>query len=151
MHAQRVTQLYHYCPRNCIPPRKLRRNLALQAIIDTAGITRVSLPPRSPHLHAYAERWVRSIKDEALSRLILFDERALWYDLKATGCRSRASSFDYPMLGNLTRGESHVPSAHRVTGRVGSRASPTARQGESGHAGARRARRRAPTTADGAR
>src|SRR6266704_960253 len=40
-----------------------------------------------------------------------------------TDCRSRASSFDYPMLGNLTKGESHVPSTHRFTGRVGSRAS----------------------------
>jgi len=30
-------------------------------------------------LHAYAERWIRSIKEEALSRLILFAERALWH------------------------------------------------------------------------
>ena len=35
------------------------------------------LPPRSPNLHAYAERWVRSIKDEALSRMILFGEASL--------------------------------------------------------------------------
>src|SRR5215217_2711482 len=30
------------------------------------------LPPRSPNLNAYAERWVRSVKEECLSRLILF-------------------------------------------------------------------------------
>ena len=41
----------------------------------------MSLPPRSPNLNAYTERWVRSIKDEALSRLIRFGERALWYGL----------------------------------------------------------------------
>src|SRR6266851_331986 len=29
------------------------------------------LPPRSPNLNAYAERWVRSVKEECLSRLIL--------------------------------------------------------------------------------
>jgi len=35
------------------------------------------LPPRSPNLNAYAERWVRSVKDEALSRMILFGEASL--------------------------------------------------------------------------
>lgn len=44
--------------------------------IHVAGVTRVPLPPRSPNLNAYAERWVRSVKEEALSRLILFGERA---------------------------------------------------------------------------
>jgi hypothetical protein len=39
------------------------------------------LPPQSPNLNAYAERWVRSAKEEALSRLILFGERALWHTL----------------------------------------------------------------------
>jgi putative transposase len=41
---------------------------AFQQIIDTAGVTRVPLPPRSPNLNAYAERWVRSVKEECLSR-----------------------------------------------------------------------------------
>jgi putative transposase len=45
---------------------------AFQQIIDDAGVERVVLPPRSPNLHAYAERWVRSVKEECLSRLILF-------------------------------------------------------------------------------
>jgi putative transposase len=51
---------------------------AFQQIIDEAGVTRVPLPPRSPNLNAYAERWVRSVKEEALSRFILFGERGLW-------------------------------------------------------------------------
>jgi putative transposase len=54
---------------------------AFQQIIDTARVTRVPLPPRSPNLNAYAERWVRSVKDEALSRLILFGEASLRYAL----------------------------------------------------------------------
>jgi putative transposase len=41
----------------------------------------VPLPPRSPNLNAYAERWVRSVKEEALSPLILFGERALRHAL----------------------------------------------------------------------
>jgi transposase InsO family protein len=51
--------------------------LAFQQRIDAAGVTRIPLPPRSPNLNAFAERWVRSVKEEALSRLILFGEAAL--------------------------------------------------------------------------
>jgi hypothetical protein len=50
-------------------------------MIDAAGITRVPLPPRSPNLHAYAERWVRSVKEAVLPRLILCGERALQHAL----------------------------------------------------------------------
>src|SRR5919198_817887 len=50
---------------------------AFQQMIDAAGITRVPLPTRSPNLNAYAERWVRSVKEECLSRMILFGEAAL--------------------------------------------------------------------------
>src|ERR1035437_4710163 len=31
----------------------------------------------SPNLNAYAERWVKSVKDECLSKIILFGERSL--------------------------------------------------------------------------
>src|SRR5438552_405705 len=50
---------------------------AFQHIIDAAGVTRVPLPARSPNLNAYAERWVRSVKEECLSQLILFGEASL--------------------------------------------------------------------------
>jgi len=50
---------------------------AFQQIIDDTGVERLVLPPRSPNLNAYAERWVRSIKDEALSRIMLFGEDSL--------------------------------------------------------------------------
>jgi putative transposase len=55
---------------------------AFQHIIDAAGITRVPLSPRSPNLNAYAEQWVRSVKEECLSRLILFEEASLWHALQ---------------------------------------------------------------------
>ena len=54
---------------------------AFQHLIDAAGVKRVVLPPQSPNLNAYAERWVRSVKDEALSQLILCGERSLWHVL----------------------------------------------------------------------
>jgi transposase InsO family protein len=42
-----------------------------------AGIESVKLPPRCPNLNAYAERFVRSIKEECLEQMILFGEDAL--------------------------------------------------------------------------
>jgi len=55
---------------------------AFQQIIEAAGIKRVPLPPRSPNLNAYAERWVLSVKEECLSRLILFGEASLRHALQ---------------------------------------------------------------------
>jgi putative transposase len=37
----------------------------------------VKLPPRSPNLNARAERFVRTIKDSCLERMILFGEGSL--------------------------------------------------------------------------
>jgi transposase InsO family protein len=54
---------------------------AFQHIIDGAGVERVVLPPRSPNLNAYAERWVRSVKEECLARMILFGEASLRHAL----------------------------------------------------------------------
>ena len=54
---------------------------AFQHLIDAAGVERVVLPPRSPNLNAFAERWVRSVKEECLSRLILFGEASLRHAL----------------------------------------------------------------------
>ena len=50
---------------------------SFRATLATAGVKCITLPPRSPNLNAFAERWVRSVKEECLSKLILFGERAL--------------------------------------------------------------------------
>ena len=42
-----------------------------------AEIESVRLPARSPNLNAYAERFVRTIKESCLERLILFGEQSL--------------------------------------------------------------------------
>src|SRR5260370_704732 len=55
----------------------LHHGPALQRSINCAGVKRVALPPRWPNLNAYAERWVRSIQEECLSRLILCGEASL--------------------------------------------------------------------------
>ena len=35
------------------------------------------LPARCPNLNAYAERWVRSVKEDCMSKVVLFGERSL--------------------------------------------------------------------------
>ena len=48
-----------------------------RSVLCSSGIEPIRLPPRSPNLNAFAERFVRSIKDECLSKLILFSEFSL--------------------------------------------------------------------------
>ncbi len=43
----------------------------------SSGIRPLALPPRSPNLNAFAERWVSSVRQECLSKLILFGEASL--------------------------------------------------------------------------
>ena len=51
--------------------REFRETLA------AGGVQCTPIPARSPNLNAHAERWVRSIKEECLSKLILFGETSL--------------------------------------------------------------------------
>ena len=57
---------YLICDRDPLYTREFRETLR-------AGVTPFRLPPRSPDLNAYAERFVRSIKSECLDRLIIDD------------------------------------------------------------------------------
>ena len=51
--------------------------VSFQRTLADAGVKPIQLPPRSPNLNAYAERFVRSIKHECLGRIIIFGERGL--------------------------------------------------------------------------
>ncbi len=48
-----------------------------RAILKAAGVKPVVLPPKSPNVNAHAERFVRSIKEECLNRIIFFGEQSL--------------------------------------------------------------------------
>ena len=56
---------------------------AFDEAVRDGGVRPVRLPPRNPNLNAYAERWVRSVKDECLAKLILVGEPALQTALRA--------------------------------------------------------------------
>jgi putative transposase len=50
---------------------------SFRSVLAAGGVKTIPLPSRSPNLNAFAERWVRSVKQECLSKLILFGERPL--------------------------------------------------------------------------
>jgi len=45
--------------------------------LKATGVRCLKMPRRSPNLNAYAESWVRNIKQECLNKMILFGERHL--------------------------------------------------------------------------
>ncbi len=50
---------------------------SFRSLVESAGVKPVRLPPKSPNLNAHVERFLRSLKEESLHRLILFGERSL--------------------------------------------------------------------------
>jgi putative transposase len=52
---------------------------ASDALLKDSGVQPIVLPPRSPNLNAHCERFVRSIKEEALNHLLMLGERSLSY------------------------------------------------------------------------
>ena len=52
---------------------------AFDGLLKASGVEPVVLPPRSPNLNAHCERFVRSIKEEALERMVMLGERSLYY------------------------------------------------------------------------
>ena len=63
--------------RYLIHDRDTKYTDAFRRRIKSSDVEPLKLPARSPNLNAYAERWVRSVKEEALSTLILFSEASL--------------------------------------------------------------------------
>src|ERR1035437_803451 len=51
-------------------------------VLQAAGVETVRLPARSPNLNAFAERFVRSIMESCLERLILIGEKFLRHCLE---------------------------------------------------------------------
>ncbi len=50
---------------------------SLDAVLASAGIEAVKIPPRSPQANAYAERFVLTARTEVTDRMLIFGERHL--------------------------------------------------------------------------
>ena len=78
--ARNVMMEGYGMPRNCRYPlydRDTKYTQSFRAIIASGRVEPLALLARSPNLNAYAERWVRSVKEECLSNVVLIGERSL--------------------------------------------------------------------------
>jgi putative transposase len=65
--------------RYVIHDRDTKLTPAFDGLLKDSGVEPIVLPPRSPNLNAHCERFVRSIKEEALDRMLMLGERSLHY------------------------------------------------------------------------
>jgi putative transposase len=68
--------------RYLIHDRDTKFTPAFDGLLKDSGVEPLVLPPQSPNLNAHCERFVRSIKEEALAQMVMLGERALHYALQ---------------------------------------------------------------------
>jgi transposase InsO family protein len=81
-HAIDAITVRHMLRRHHLEPAPQRRKYrdttftpSFEALLQGSGVEPIVLPPRSPNLNAHGERFVRSIKEEALDQMVIFGER----------------------------------------------------------------------------
>jgi putative transposase len=74
-------------------------------LVHESGCTVIRLPPISPNLNAYAERFVRSIKDECLSRMIFVGQGSLRRAIEQYVAHYHAERNHKGLENRLIRGE----------------------------------------------
>src|SRR5919198_1191455 len=65
--------------RYLIHDRDTKFTPAFDRLLKDSGVEPIVLPSRSPNLNAHCERFVRSIKEEALDHMVMLGEQALSY------------------------------------------------------------------------
>jgi transposase InsO family protein len=68
--------------RYLILDRDTKYSDALRGVLVREGLQVIRLPPRSPNLNFFAEPFVRSIKEECLSRMIFFGPASLQHAVR---------------------------------------------------------------------
>jgi putative transposase len=66
-----------HAKRYLIIDRDTKYSPQFRRLVQDSGTKVIRLPPMSPNLNAYAERFVRSIKDECLDRMIFVGQASL--------------------------------------------------------------------------
>jgi len=78
--ARNMTMEEWGCLRGCrylLHDRDAKFCESFRELIESGSVKPLRLPARSPNLNSYAERWVRSVKEECLAKLILLGEASL--------------------------------------------------------------------------
>ncbi len=79
-------------------------------VLEQDGVQCLKLPPQSPNLNAHLERFMRSIKEECLSRMIFFGESSLRRAISTYLEHYHAERNHQGLDNGLIQPESDVPS-----------------------------------------
>ena len=103
----------------CLYPRRYvlhdhdtKFRASFRSVLRTGGIRPIRLPARSPNLNAFAERWVRSVKQECLSKLILFGAGPLSRVLAEFSAHYHGERNHLGIPGESERGSGMKPNAN---------------------------------------
>ena len=69
-------------PRYLIHDRDSKYTRHADSLLEDVGTEVIRLPVRSPNLNAHAERWIRSLRQECLDRIIILNEAHLCWVLR---------------------------------------------------------------------
>jgi transposase InsO family protein len=72
-----VDEAFLDASRYLICDRDTKYTTQFRRLFREHGVKTTRLPPYSPNLNAYAERWVRSIKEDCLNHLVFLGEGSL--------------------------------------------------------------------------
>ncbi len=61
-----------------IHDRDTKFSASFDAIFVSEGIAIVLTPPQAPNANAFAERWIRSVREECMDHLLIFSQRSLY-------------------------------------------------------------------------
>ena len=97
---------------------------SFRSVLAAGGVKTVPLPARSPNLNAFAERWVRSAKQECLSKLILFGEGPLsrtlaefsLHDHGERNHQGKANKLLFPETGDKPKQRGHTAECRQRLG-----------------------------------
>jgi putative transposase len=81
--------------------------------LATAGVRVIRTPARAPNCNAYAERFVRSVKEECLNRLVPLGERHLRTTLREFAAHDHHERNHQGLANKLI--EPHCMQRHRAT------------------------------------
>jgi len=101
-------------PKYLIHDRDDKYPRSADSLLEEVGTEVIRLPARSPDLNGYAERWIRSLRQECLDRIIILNEAHLHWVLqeyvryynerrphRALGLHVPAGPRDYPTEGEV--------------------------------------------------